>query len=87
MAKVTAIGESPYEGAAPSDAVVEALDDVFQALARSDFNLSQVLQIVVEQAAKLCRADAGSLAVREGDGFPPLRSWDSVRSSSSGRAR
>jgi len=72
MAEVIATGQSPHEGAAPSDAVVAALGDVFQALARSDFHLPQVLQIVVERAVQLCRADAGDVAVREGDSFPPV---------------
>jgi len=72
MAEVIAIGQSPHEGAAPADAVVMALGDVFQALARADFHLPQVLQFVVERAVQLCRADAGDFAVRDGERFPPV---------------
>jgi len=72
MAELIATGQSFHEEAAPSDAVVAALGDVFQALARSDFQLLQVLQIVVERAVHLCSADAGDFDVREGNGFCPV---------------
>jgi len=72
MAEFIATDPSLQEGAAPSDAVVAALGDVFQALARPDFQLPQVLQIVIERAVQLCRADAGDIAVREGNEFSPV---------------
>jgi len=72
MVELIATGQSFHEEAASSDAVVAALGDVFQALARSDFQLLQVLQIVVERAVQLCSADAGDFDVREGNGFCPV---------------
>jgi len=48
------------------DPAVEAFGRVLAAIARSDFNLHDVLQSVVEEAAELCHADAANIAVRHG---------------------
>jgi class 3 adenylate cyclase len=48
------------------DPAVAAFGRVLAAIARSDFNLRDVLQSVVEEAAELCQADAADIAVRHG---------------------
>jgi hypothetical protein len=46
-----------------------ATNEVLLAVARSDFELQPIFETVVEQAIRLCRADAGQFFVREGDHF------------------
>jgi class 3 adenylate cyclase len=48
------------------DPALAALGRTLGAIARSDFDLRDVLQSVVEEAARLCQADAANIAVREG---------------------
>ena len=49
------------------DPAVAAFGRTLASIARSDFNLREVLQSVVEEAAQLCQADVADLAVRDGD--------------------
>ena len=51
---------------ASDDPAVAAFGRTLASIARSDFNLRDVLQSVVEEAARLCRADAANIAVRDG---------------------
>ena len=44
-----------------------AVHDVIQAIAQSTFDLDVVLQTVIDRAVRLCRADHGNIARREGD--------------------
>jgi class 3 adenylate cyclase len=46
-----------------------ATNEVLLAVARPDFELQPIFEMVVEQAIRLCKADAGQMFVREGDGF------------------
>jgi class 3 adenylate cyclase len=48
------------------DPAIAALGRTLASIARSDFRLRDVLQSVVEEAARLCRADAADIAVRDG---------------------
>jgi adenylate cyclase len=48
------------------DPAVAAFGRTLASLARSDFKLRDVLQSVVEEAARLCAADAADIAVRDG---------------------
>jgi class 3 adenylate cyclase len=48
------------------DLAVAAFGRTLAAIARSDFNLRDFLQLVVEEAARLCQADAANIAVRDG---------------------
>jgi class 3 adenylate cyclase/putative methionine-R-sulfoxide reductase with GAF domain len=48
------------------DLALAALSRTLAAIARSDFDLRDVLQSVVEEAARLCRADVADIAVGEG---------------------
>jgi class 3 adenylate cyclase len=61
--------ESSVQQTVPADAVVAALGEVFHALARSDFRLPDVLQVVIEKAVQLCNADGGEVDLRDGEGF------------------
>lgn len=49
-----------------NDPALAAFGRTLAAIARSDFNLRDVLQTVVEEAARLCDADAASIEMREG---------------------
>lgn len=49
--------------------MVAALGDVLQELARPGFDLSEVLHIVVDRAARLCGADAADVALPDGDAY------------------
>ena len=51
---------------ASDDPAVAAFGRTLASIARSDFNLRDVLQSVVEEAARLCHADAANIAVRDG---------------------
>jgi GAF domain-containing protein len=42
---------------------------VLASVARATFDLPSVLQTIIEQSARLCGADTGNIAVREGDAF------------------
>ena len=46
-----------------------ATNEVLLAVARSDFELQPIFETVVEQAIRLCQADAGQMFVKEGDHF------------------
>jgi len=46
-----------------------AVQDVLQAIALSSFDLDAMLQIVTEHAVRLCHAETGNLARRDGDVF------------------
>jgi class 3 adenylate cyclase len=46
-----------------------ATNEVLLAVARSDFELQPIFETVVEQAIRLCKADAGQMFVKEGDHF------------------
>ena len=54
----------PSQGS--EDPAIAALGRTLASMARSDFRLRDVLQSVVEEAARLCRADGADLAVRDG---------------------
>ena len=49
-----------------NDPALAAFGRTLTAIARSDFKLRDVLQTVVEEAARLCDADAASIEMREG---------------------
>jgi class 3 adenylate cyclase len=44
-----------------------AVRDVVQTIARTTFDLDAVLQTVIDRAVRLCRADTGNIARRDGD--------------------
>jgi class 3 adenylate cyclase len=46
-----------------------ATNEVLLAVGRSDFELQPIFEMVVEQAIRLCEADAGQIFVKEGDHF------------------
>jgi len=48
------------------DPAIAAFGRTLASIARSDFRLRDVLQSVVEEAARLCRADVADIAVRDG---------------------
>jgi adenylate cyclase len=50
-------------------AALAALGRTIASIARSRFDLDEVLQTVVEEAARLCDADSANIAVREGDTY------------------
>ena len=50
----------------PEDPALAAFGRTMAAIARARFNLRDVLQSVVEEAATLCEADVADIAVREG---------------------
>jgi class 3 adenylate cyclase len=50
-------------------AALAALGRTIASIARSRFDLDEVLQTVIEEAARLCDADSGDIAVREGDTY------------------
>lgn len=46
-----------------------AVRDILQEIGRSEFDLDEMLQVVVDRAVELCRADIGNIARREGAAF------------------
>jgi GAF domain-containing protein len=44
-----------------------AIRDVIQTIARTTFDLDAVLQTVIDRAVRLCRADSGNIARRDGE--------------------
>jgi adenylate cyclase len=50
-------------------AALAALGRTIASIARSRFDLDEVLQTVVEEAARLCDADSANIAVRDGDTY------------------
>ena len=64
-AEVAALGRELHR-AAEREAAVR---DVIQTIARTTFDLDAVLQTVIDRAVKLCRADNGNVARRDGDVF------------------
>src|SRR5262245_14006093 len=57
----------PNQGS--DDPAIAAFGRTLASIARSHFDLDEVLQSVVEEAARLCEADSADLAVRDGDAF------------------
>jgi hypothetical protein len=66
------------------DPAIAALGRTLASIARSDFRLRDVLQSVVEEAARLCRADVADIAVRDGSVTGCRPSLVSRRSSGTG---
>ena len=56
----------PY-GEASAEEREAAVRDVIQTIARTTFDLDAVLQTVIDQAVRLCRADTGNIARRDGE--------------------
>ena len=56
----------------PRDATLAAIGDVLRSVARSSFDLTAVLQTVIERAAALTGAEHGNIAVREGGAYRVL---------------
>ena len=46
-----------------------ATNEVLLAVGRSDFELQPIFETVVEQAIRICQADAGQIFVKEGNHF------------------
>ena len=57
------------------DPAIAALGRTLASIARSDFRLRDVLQSVVEEAARLCRADVADIAVRDGSVYGCRPHW------------
>src|SRR5262245_51589440 len=55
------------EGEATAEERETALRDVVQTIARTTFDLDAVLQTVIDHSVRLCRADNGNIALRDGD--------------------
>jgi GAF domain-containing protein len=47
----------------------QSLGAVLRSIARSEFDVSQVLEAVTAESVRLCGADTGNIAVREGDAY------------------
>ena len=54
--------------------VVAALGDVQQALRRPGFDLTEVLEIVLDRAVRLCHADSADVVLPDGDLYRPAAS-------------
>jgi adenylate cyclase len=55
------------EGEASAEEREAAVRDVIQTIARTTFDLDAVCQTVIDRAVRLCRADTGNIAKREGE--------------------
>src|SRR5262245_3210762 len=55
------------EGEASAEEREAAVRDVIQTIARTTFDLDAVCQTVIDRAVRLCRADTGNIARRDGD--------------------
>ena len=55
------------EGDASAEEREAAVHDVIQTIARTTFDLDAVCQTVIDRAVRLCRADTGNIARRDGD--------------------
>jgi len=64
MAGVSESDVGISEGEASAEEREDALRDVMQTIAHSEFDLDAVLQTVIDQAVRLCRADNGNIARR-----------------------
>ena len=65
MAGVSDVGT--FEGDASAEEREAAVHDVIQTIARTTFDLDAVCQTVIDRAVRLCRADTGNIARRDGD--------------------
>lgn len=62
--------DRPIEAEQQRDAAaLAALGRTLASIARSRFDLDEVLQAVVEEAARLCDADSANIGVRDGDAY------------------
>lgn len=59
----------PNDSVAAQGSVLAALADLLGALARSELEVDDVLQTLIERAVELARADQGDVAVKEGDNW------------------
>jgi class 3 adenylate cyclase len=55
-------------------AVVAALGDVQQALRRPGFDLTEVLEVVLDRAVRICHADSADVVLPDGDVYRPAAS-------------
>lgn len=51
------------------ETALDAVGDVLRALARSEFDVTEVLQAIAEAAVRLCHAESGAVAVRDDERY------------------